>query len=135
MIIGLQVLGDHVCRLCSSVPWLPYILSDAPEPSSVHIYPSPAEEGQSVELICESQASPRATKYTWYHNRELLEGTQEKLHITNVSLWHAGNYSCLAENRLGRGQIYQEVEMDVHCESPTDFWFLEERGKIEKEGK
>lgn len=130
MIIGVRVLGDHVCRLCSPVPWLPYILSDAPEPSTVLIYHSPAEEGQSVELICRSLASPKATNYTWYHNgKKVLGDTQEKLQITNVSLWHAGNYSCMAENYLGRGKIHQEVELDVHCERPTDFWFLEERGK------
>lgn len=130
MITGVRVLGDHVCRLCSPVPWLPYILSDAPEPSRVDISPSPAEEGQSVELICESLASPEATNYTWYHNRKELPGdTQKKLQIASVSLWHAGNYSCLAENRLGRGKIQQEVELDVHCERPTDFRVLEERGK------
>lgn len=87
----------------------------APEPSRVHIYPSPAEEGQSVELICESLASPRATNYTWYHNRKAVPGhTQEKLQIPKVSPLHAGNYSCLAENSLGRGQIHQEAELDVH---------------------
>lgn len=122
--------GEHVCRLCSPVQWLPYILSDAPEPSRVHISPSPAEEGRSVELMCVSPASPRATNYTWYHNRNKVPGaTQEKLQITNVSLWHAGNYSCLAENHLGRGTIYQEADLDVQCEQPTDFWLLEERGK------
>ncbi|GAB1291908.1 B-cell receptor CD22 [Apodemus speciosus] len=87
----------------------------APEPSRVHIYTSPAEEGQSVELICESLASPRATNYTWYHNRKAVPGhTQEKLQLPKVSLWHAGNYSCSAENYLGRGEIHQEAELDVH---------------------
>ncbi|XP_051018032.1 B-cell receptor CD22 [Acomys russatus] len=86
----------------------------APESSKVHIYHSPAQEGQSIELICVSPASPPATNYTWYHNRKEVPGkTQEKFHISNVSLGHAGNYSCLAENPLGHGWIDQEVELDV----------------------
>ncbi|XP_008826296.1 B-cell receptor CD22 isoform X1 [Nannospalax galili] len=85
-----------------------------PEPSKVQIPHSPAEEGKSIELICISLASPKATNYTWYHNgKEMPGSTQEKLHIPKVFLWHAGNYSCLAENSLGSGQIGEEVELDV----------------------
>ncbi|MBZ3885318.1 B-cell receptor CD22 [Sciurus carolinensis] len=86
----------------------------APTPSEVHIHHTPAKEGQSVELVCISPANPPPTNYTWYHNRkEILGVTEEKYWIAKVILRHAGHYSCLAENRLGSGQIGQEAELDV----------------------
>ncbi|XP_005400104.1 PREDICTED: B-cell receptor CD22 isoform X2 [Chinchilla lanigera] len=86
----------------------------APEPSTVQFHPSPAEEGKPVELICISPANPPAKNYTWFHNKEILENTEEKVWISRVRLEHAGNYSCLAENIYGRGEKGQGAELDVH---------------------
>nr|XP_004659856.2 B-cell receptor CD22 [Jaculus jaculus] len=86
----------------------------APEPSVVQIHQSPTKEEKPVEMICVSPASPRPKNYIWYHNRKIMPGkTQEKFQIPKVFLWHAGNYSCLAENQLGPGQIGQESQLDV----------------------
>ncbi|XP_045652639.1 B-cell receptor CD22 [Ursus americanus] len=86
----------------------------APEPSRVEILSSPAKEGNKVEMTCMSVANPPPTNYTWYHNEIKVPGrTSKTFQIPEVLLEHAGNYSCLAENRLGLGQIGQETELDV----------------------
>ncbi|KAF5924322.1 B-cell receptor CD22 [Diceros bicornis minor] len=87
----------------------------APEPSTVQISPSPATEGNPVVLTCTSQASPPPTNYTWYHNGiEVPRRTNKTFQIPEVLLRHAGNYSCLAENALGPGQVGQEAQLVVH---------------------
>ncbi|XP_015352615.1 B-cell receptor CD22 isoform X1 [Marmota marmota marmota] len=100
-----------------------------PTVSEVYIHHTPAKEGQSVELVCTSPANPPPTNYTWYHNGKEVPGvTEEKYWITQVLTWHAGRYACVAENRLGSGQVGQEAELDVQyppkgvttvIESPT----------------
>uniref|UniRef100_I3MEK4 B-cell receptor CD22 n=1 Tax=Ictidomys tridecemlineatus TaxID=43179 RepID=I3MEK4_ICTTR len=100
-----------------------------PTVSEVYIHHTPAKEGQSVELVCTSPANPPPTNYTWYHNGKEVPGvTEEKYWIAQVLTWHAGHYACVAENRLGSGQVGQEAELDVQyvpkgvttvIESPT----------------
>ncbi|XP_037373777.1 B-cell receptor CD22 [Talpa occidentalis] len=85
----------------------------APEPSKVEIQPSAPKEGNAVILNCQSQANPPPTNYTWYHNGLEMSGVADTFQIPSVGLRHAGKYSCLAENSLGRGQVGQEAELDV----------------------
>ncbi|XP_037585756.1 B-cell receptor CD22 isoform X1 [Cebus imitator] len=87
----------------------------APEPSSVQISPSPAVEGNEVKFLCTSQANPPPTNYTWYHNGKEVQGrTEGTFCITKALPWHAGTYSCVAENILGAGQRGPGAELDVH---------------------
>ena len=68
-------------------------------------------------MTCMSLANPPPTNYTWYHNEVEVPGrTNKTFQIPVVSLSHAGKYSCVAENRLGPGQIGPETELDVQCE-------------------
>ncbi|XP_063656757.1 B-cell receptor CD22 isoform X11 [Pan troglodytes] len=86
----------------------------APEPSTVQILHSPAVEGSQVEFLCMSLANPLPTNYTWYHNGKEMQGrTEEKVHIPKILPWHAGTYSCVAENILGTGQRGPGAELDV----------------------
>ncbi|XP_032104915.1 B-cell receptor CD22 isoform X2 [Sapajus apella] len=86
----------------------------APEPSSVQISPSPAVEGNEVKFLCTSQANPPPTNYTWYHNGKEVQGrTEGTFCITKALPWHAGTYSCVAENILGAGQRGPGAELDV----------------------
>ncbi|XP_032399532.1 uncharacterized protein LOC116706697 [Etheostoma spectabile] len=77
-----------------------------PKRPSVSVSPS-AEivEGRSVTLTCSSDANP-AAKYTWYKEngspdlQRLSEGPQ--LVFSSVLSSKSGQYSCTAENKLGR---------------------------------
>ncbi|TEA42671.1 hypothetical protein DBR06_SOUSAS1610181, partial [Sousa chinensis] len=86
----------------------------APEPSRVQIVSSPTKEGNEVELTCISLANPPPTNYTWYYNGLEMPGkTDRTFQIPEVLLRHAGEYSCLAENDLGPGQVGQEADLEV----------------------
>ncbi|XP_049642531.1 B-cell receptor CD22 [Suncus etruscus] len=85
-----------------------------PEPSQVDISPLPVVEGRPVQLTCISSASPPPTNFSWFHNEQTLPVTTQKFQINQVGLNHAGTYSCLAENSLGRGEVDQEADLDVH---------------------
>ncbi|XP_040302072.1 B-cell receptor CD22 isoform X3 [Herpailurus yagouaroundi] len=86
----------------------------APESSRVEILPSPAKEGNKVQMTCVSPANPPPTNYTWYHDKKKVPGrTSKTFQIPAVLLGHAGYYSCLAENSLGTGQVGGEAELDV----------------------
>ncbi|XP_023577214.1 B-cell receptor CD22 [Octodon degus] len=106
----------------------------APEPSTVHIHPSPATEGESVELLCVSLANPLAEHYTWHHNgNEMLGETEEKVHISKVHLENAGNYSCSAENIYGHGQSGQGAELDVQYR-PKEVTVVTQNSTLIREG-
>ncbi|XP_062282320.1 B-cell receptor CD22-like [Scomber scombrus] len=83
-----------------------YIFIDvkyAPKLPSVSASPS-AEivEGSSVTLTCSSDANPAAS-YTWYkENEDSPKASGQIFTITDVRPEHSGNYSCEAQNRIGR---------------------------------
>ncbi|XP_011898968.1 PREDICTED: B-cell receptor CD22 isoform X1 [Cercocebus atys] len=86
----------------------------APEPSRVQISQSPAVEGSEVNFLCISPANPLPTNYTWYHNGKEVQGrTEKQFQIQKILPWHAGTYSCEAENILGIGERGPGTELDV----------------------
>ncbi|XP_063739753.1 B-cell receptor CD22-like [Eleginops maclovinus] len=75
----------------------------APKLLSVSMSPSAEiEEGSSVTLNCSSDANP-AAKYTWYKkNEDSPKASGQIFTITDFRAEHSGNYSCEAQNKLGR---------------------------------
>ncbi|KAI9532634.1 hypothetical protein NQZ68_030576 [Dissostichus eleginoides] len=75
----------------------------APKLPSVSVSPSAEiEEGSSVTLTCSSEANP-AANYTWYkENEDSPKASGQIFTITDFRAEHSGNYSCGAQNKLGR---------------------------------
>ncbi|XP_067355861.1 Fc receptor-like protein 1 isoform X2 [Channa argus] len=74
-----------------------------PKLPSVSVSPS-AEivEGSSVTLTCSSDANP-AANYTWYkENEDSPKAYGQNFTITDIRPEHSGNYSCEAQNTIGR---------------------------------
>ncbi|XP_062420297.1 carcinoembryonic antigen-related cell adhesion molecule 5-like isoform X2 [Pungitius pungitius] len=74
-----------------------------PRSPSVSVSPS-AEmmEGGSVNLTCSADANP-AANYTWYKEHEdSPRASGQMFTITDFRAEHSGNYSCEAQNEMGR---------------------------------
>ncbi|XP_062420608.1 B-cell receptor CD22-like [Pungitius pungitius] len=74
-----------------------------PQRPSVSVSPS-AEmmEGGSVTLTCSTDANP-AANYTWYKEHEdSPRASGQMFTITDFRAEHSGNYSCEAQNEMGR---------------------------------
>ncbi|XP_029948799.1 sialoadhesin-like isoform X2 [Salarias fasciatus] len=74
-----------------------------PKLPSVSVSPSgEIVEGSSVTLTCSSDANPAAS-YSWYREGEDTPQASDKIFtISDISLEHSGNYSCVAQNSRGR---------------------------------
>ncbi|XP_043852104.1 B-cell receptor CD22 [Dromiciops gliroides] len=71
-------------------------------------------ENRTVELTCETVAYPPPTNFTWYHaEKQVLGEVKQKLRFQAVNRMQAGQYTCLAENSEGRGEVSEKAWLDV----------------------
>uniref|UniRef100_A0A672G461 Ig-like domain-containing protein n=1 Tax=Salarias fasciatus TaxID=181472 RepID=A0A672G461_SALFA len=96
-----QFLQLKMSQVCDQIPeWFPVRSPpDGPKLPSVSVSPSgEIVEGSSVTLTCSSDANPAAS-YSWYREGEDTPQASDKIFtISDVSLEHSGNYSCVAQN-------------------------------------
>ncbi|XP_014873554.1 B-cell receptor CD22 isoform X1 [Poecilia latipinna] len=76
-------------------------------PKNTHVWTSPQRdirEGSSVNLSCSSHAQPPPSRYVWYRiigDQVVPKGHSQNLTFPSVGAQHAGQYYCIASNRLG----------------------------------
>ncbi|XP_027711344.1 B-cell receptor CD22 isoform X2 [Vombatus ursinus] len=71
-------------------------------------------ENKTVQLMCVTAAYPPPTNYTWYQDEKLMLGeTKQNLSFQEVNRQQSGQYTCLAENSEGWGNISERARLDV----------------------
>ncbi|KAM9037350.1 B-cell receptor CD22 isoform 2-T3 [Sarcophilus harrisii] len=71
-------------------------------------------ENDTVDLYCATEAFPLPTNYTWYQDeKQILGETNQNLMFQRVNRQQTGQYTCLAENSEGRGEISEKARLDV----------------------
>ncbi|XP_032363048.1 B-cell receptor CD22, partial [Etheostoma spectabile] len=93
-----------------------------PKRPSVSVSPS-AEivEGSSVTLTCSSDANP-AARYTWYKENVKVKHPSEgpQLVFSSILSSDSGQYSCTAENELGRKTSqYRSIDLKYGPKRPS----------------
>ncbi|XP_074483203.1 hemicentin-2-like [Sebastes fasciatus] len=81
--------------------------------------PGDLMEGSSVNLSCRSDANPTA-KYTWYkENQPLLNKEPQLLVFSSIQSSDSGEYSCTAQNELGRTSEYVSINVKYGPKLPS----------------
>ncbi|KAM4580603.1 B-cell receptor CD22 isoform 2-T2 [Odontesthes bonariensis] len=76
-------------------------------PKNTHVLMSPQrdiKEGSYVNLNCVSHSNPPPSRYAWYRilgDQVMTNGHFQNLTFPSVRAHHAGQYYCIASNRLG----------------------------------
>uniref|UniRef100_A0A4W3GQQ4 Heparan sulfate proteoglycan 2 n=1 Tax=Callorhinchus milii TaxID=7868 RepID=A0A4W3GQQ4_CALMI len=110
-------------RLTLAFPVLPAARGSPPR---VRVHPAQAfvTEGGSLELACQAQGQPEPT-LTWHRMGSALTANHQvlgsRLQIVKATVADAGDYSCEAENSLGRERATVSVSVTSRStrKSPT----------------
>ncbi|XP_035282964.1 B-cell receptor CD22-like [Anguilla anguilla] len=109
LVIILSVSGEYYCEAENAMGTdrsPPKRLDVQYHPKSVSVSVSPSGEiveGSSVTLTCSSNANPRVHRYTWYKkNRAESSWRGSSNTIKNITLQDTGEYTCQAENVIGK---------------------------------
>lgn len=75
-------------------------------------------EGQKAVLICEGDANPPISQYTWFDwNNQDLHNYDRMLRLDPVNIKHSGAYWCQGTNRLGEGRSPPST-LTIYCKAP-----------------
>ncbi|XP_035204523.1 hemicentin-1-like, partial [Stegodyphus dumicola] len=74
-------------------------------------------QGYNITIRCSVRANPRISRMTWMRNGIELHSSSSvylyntTLQITNISVAHAGKYTCIAVNREGQTRSSTNIEV------------------------
>ncbi|XP_019748557.1 vascular cell adhesion protein 1-like [Hippocampus comes] len=98
----------------------PFLLNVTFSPKNTHVQitpPGDIREGSYVNLSCVSRAHPPTSRHAWYRilgDQVLAKGSVQNLTFPSVRAHHAGQYYCMAWNRLGH-QTSHSAALTVLC--------------------
>ena len=97
----------HFCYCYFSLPVPPLIINRASQTALV--------QGEDFSFDCTSEpANPAAVGYTFQKDGQTVDGSRATvqgpvLAITSVQVGDGGNYSCSANNSVGRDTVYHSL--------------------------
>ncbi|KAJ6215667.1 hypothetical protein RDWZM_010167 [Blomia tropicalis] len=114
-LIRSPIIRDSVIVTVHDIPRLvlTYSLQYGTEANVFHV-------DDTVHFVCNVYSKPSIERIYWLHNRQLVLSDDQYIFIKNGSMTirglqyekHNGNWSCLAENRIGR-QMSNVIFIDV----------------------
>ncbi|UYV62107.1 Dscam [Cordylochernes scorpioides] len=106
-------------------------------------FPSPVQEGQSVQIVCGLLNPITDVQFTWFHDGKVIETGEDfniatpfgisVLHINGASTRHSGNYTCQVRSSQMDMDSYSDMlhVQEEERQAPLEFWWRRARRPLQ----